>query len=151
MKVLKYIGWSILSAILLVILALMYDDSYTAYIVKNVQKNSEFLLLPDKTKQTTASYNIHIVGYIDGHATLKLYEYYAVKIPERDINKSLPELVDDVMGNWLNHKDDNSYMEIRLSGHVDIKKASEYYGNGFYVKYVPYNVKEGNLKIEYHF
>ena len=156
MKVFKYTIWSILSAvflaILMVVAALVYDESYSTYVIKHVQKNAEVLLKPDKNEINIASYDIHITGYIKGKAKLEFYEYSKIDIPENTSqNRSVSDIVEAIIEHRENDKKTTPYMEMALSGQVNIKRVAEYYGVGFYVKYIPQNVKEGNLKIEYHF
>ncbi len=42
--------------------------------------------------------------------------------------------------------------QVKLSGKINMtNKVDEYFSEEIYIKYIPHNVEEGNLKIEYRF
>ena len=123
MKILKYTIWSLVAAILAVILTIIIyfavnNKSYNTYTIKDIFKSAEIVLQKDRDQISTYGYEIHITGYIKGSAKLEIYPY----------------------------------TQIELSGKINItNKVDEYFSEELYIKYVPHNVEEGNLKIEYRF
>jgi hypothetical protein len=157
MKALKYIILSLFAAILATILVIiiyfaMSNRSYNTYTVKDVLKSSNIVLMRDKNQIATYGCEIHITGYIDGKARLDLSEYYSEKAQEMNISNRLAFNSMTDIEHLKNDTLEDLHVQIDLSGLIDIKSTfTEQFRSKFYLEYIPENVKEGNLKIEYHF
>ena len=91
--------------------------------IDNVTKETTVLLLSDEDKQkSVCSLQVYISGYIDGAATISIYE------------------------------DEHNEHEYQIpNGKVCIKRGGDWYNNKCLIKYTPINVNSGHLKIRYYF
>ena len=120
----------ILFTITLLLLGLYYIDTQThcitnrIYKIKDVAQKEKIVLHKIKAQEHVHSFFIHITGDIDGDAKIKLYNSSGAGLP---------------------------YKYKNLSGDVNFKWGGDWYTDIIEMEYLPIDVKEGKLSIEYAF